>query len=142
MISYNTVNTAMPCIDGEAVGRWVREVAAGYGKKVGDINFIFVDDEEILRINREFVHHDYYTDHIGFDYSEGDCIAGDIFIGVDTVRSNAALVGATYGQELHRVIIHGVLHLCGIDDKESWQREEMQAAEDKALKMLGQTNAE
>lgn len=142
MISYNTVNVEMPHIDCGMVSRWVREVAAGYGKSVGDICFIFVDDEEILRINREFIHHDYYTDHIGFDYSEGDSIAGDVFIGVETVRSNAALVGATYGQELHRVIIHGVLHLCGIDDKEPGQREVMQAAEDKALDMLEQTNVE
>lgn len=126
----------MPQIDQKRISEWVKAVAASYDRVVGDINYIFVSDEEILRINREFIHHDYYTDHIGFDYSEGNSLAGDIYIGIETVMTNAPLVGATYEQELHRVIIHGVLHLCGIEDKEPHQRAEMQAAEDKALELL------
>lgn len=136
MIQYNTVGVEMPAIDQAKVTEWIKAVAASYNRIVGDINFIFVSDEEILRVNREFIHHDYYTDHIGFDYSEGKCIAGDIYIGIETVMTNAPLVGATYQQELYRVIIHGILHLCGIEDKEPQQRQQMQEAEDKALVSL------
>ena len=135
MILYNVVNTEMPSINQQKVSEWVREVAASYQRHVGDINFIFVDDEEILRVNREFIGHDYYTDHIGFDYSSGTTISGDIYIGVDTVLTNSEKLGCPYAEELHRVIIHGVLHLCGIDDKGPGERAIMEAAEDKALKL-------
>ena len=136
MITYNTVNVPMPAIDQSAVTDWVQRVAASYDRRVGDINFIFVDDEEILRINREFIQHDYYTDHIGFDYCHGTTLAGDIFIGIETVASNAEQLGVEYMHELHRVIIHGVLHLVGIQDKTPEQRQEMEAAEDEALAPL------
>lgn len=135
MILYNVVNTEMPPINQQKVSEWVRQVAATYQRHVGDINFIFVDDEEILRVNREFIGHDYYTDHIGFDYSQGSTISGDIYIGVDTVRTNSEQIGCDYNEELHRVIIHGVLHLCGIDDKGSGERAIMEAEEDKALEL-------
>ena len=135
MILYNVVNTEMPPINQQKVAEWVRQVAASYQRHVGDINFIFVDDEEILRVNREFIGHDYYTDHIGFDYSSGTTISGDIYIGVDTVRTNSEKLDCPYAEELHRVIIHGVLHLCGIDDKGPGERAIMEAAEDKALKL-------
>ena len=132
---YNVVNTEMPPINQKKVSEWVRQVAATYQRHVGDINFIFVDDEEILRVNREFIGHDYYTDHIGFDYSQGTTISGDIYIGVDTVRTNSKKIGCDYNEELHRVIIHGVLHLCGIDDKGPGERAIMEAEEDKALEI-------
>ena len=135
MISYNVVNTGMPPINQQKVTEWVRQVAATYRRHVGDINFIFVDDEEILRVNREFIGHDYYTDHIGFDYSQGSTISGDIYIGVDTVRTNSEQIGCDYNEELYRVIIHGVLHLCGIDDKGPGERAIMEAEEDKALEL-------
>lgn len=135
MISYNVVNTGMPPINQQKVAEWVRQVAATYQRHVGDINFIFVDDEEILRVNREFIGHDYYTDHIGFDYSKGSTISGDIYVGVDTVRTNSEKIGCDYNEELHRVIIHGVLHLCGIDDKGLGERVIMEAEEDKALEL-------
>jgi rRNA maturation RNase YbeY len=92
-----------------------------------------VDDEKILEVNREFLQHDYYTDIITFDYTEGNKISGDLFISLDTVRTNAEDVGATYEEELHRVIIHGILHLCGINDKGPGEREIMEAEENKAL---------
>lgn len=136
MITYNTQGTEMPQINQSAVTAWIGRVAAAHERRVGDINFIFVDDETILQINREFVHHDYYTDHIGFDYCEADFLSGDIYISLDTVRTNAPLVGATYEEELHRVIIHGVLHLCGIDDKGPQERMVMEVEEDKALAMI------
>ena len=138
MISYNTVNAKMPAIRRRDTSAWVKAVAASYGKKVGEIAYIFVDDEEILRVNREYLQHDYYTDIITFDYTEGDTISGDLFISLDTVRTNAEQYGKPYEEELHRVIIHGILHLCGINDKGPGERELMEAAEDKALALLGE----
>ena len=138
MISYNTVNAKMPTIRRRDISAWVKAVAASYGKKVGEIAYIFVDDEEILRVNREYLQHDYYTDIITFDYTEGDTISGDLFISLDTVRTNAEQYGKPYEEELHRVIIHGILHLCGINDKGPGEREQMEAAEDKALALLGE----
>ena len=133
MITYNTEGVKMPKIRKRENTAWVKAVAASYGKKVGEVAFIFVDDEKILEVNRQYLQHDYYTDIITFDYTEGDVISGDLFISLDTVRTNAEQVGASYEQELDRVIIHGILHLCGIDDKGPGEREVMEAAENKAL---------
>ena len=123
----------MPDIAEAKVSAWVRRVAATYNKVVGDINYIFVDDETMLDINRRFLGHDYYTDHIGFDYSKDDSLSGDIYISLDTVASNAKLFGVTRQEELRRIIIHGLLHLCGLRDKTPEERALMQQAEDKAL---------
>lgn len=136
MISYNSEGIAMPKIKKRATTAWIKAVAASYGRKVGEIGYMFVDDEKILEVNREYLGHDYYTDVITFDYDEDDIVSGDIVISLDTVRSNAELFGKTYDDELHRVIIHGILHLCGINDKGPGEREIMEAAENKALAML------
>ena len=133
MITYNTDGVKMPKIKKRENTAWVKAVAAGYGKKVGEIAYIFVDDEKILEVNRQYLQHDYYTDIITFDYTEGDMISGDLFISLDTVRTNAEQVGAAYEQELDRVIIHGILHLCGINDKGPGERAVMEAAENRAL---------
>ncbi len=133
MITYNVDGVKMPKIKKRDNSAWVKAVAASYGKKVGEIAYIFVDDERILDVNRQYLQHDYYTDIITFDYCEEDIISGDLFISLDTVRTNAEQVGVTYEQELNRVIIHGILHLCGIDDKGPGEREIMEAAENKAL---------
>lgn len=133
MVTYNTDGVKMPSIKKRENTAWVKAVVASYGKRVGEIAYIFVDDEKILEVNRQYLGHDYYTDIITFDYCEGDVISGDLFISLDTVRTNAEQVGATYEEELHRVIIHGILHLCGINDKGPGEREIMEAAEDKAL---------
>ena len=133
MISYQTFNVKMPTIRRRAVSAWVRRVAAGYGKRVGEVAYIFCDDEKILEVNRQYLNHDYYTDIITFDYCEDDTISGDLFISLDTVRSNAESQGTPYDEELHRVIIHGILHLCGINDKGPGERAIMEAAENKAL---------
>ena len=138
MISYQTEGVKMPAIKRRETTAWIKAVAASYGKRVGDIAYIFCDDEKILEVNREYLQHDYYTDIITFDYCEDDVISGDLFISLDTVRTNSEMVGATYEQELHRVIIHGILHLCGIDDKGEGEREIMEACENKALAMLKQ----
>ena len=133
MITYNTDGVKMPSIKKRENTAWVKAVAASYGKRVGEIAYIFVDDEKILEVNRQYLGHDYDTDIITFEYCEGDVLSGDLFISLDTVRTNAEQVGATYEEELHRVIIHGILHLCGINDKGPGEREIMEAAEDKAL---------
>lgn len=133
MISYQTINVKMPAIKRRANSAWVKAVAESYGKQVGDVAYIFCDDEKILEVNRQYLNHDYYTDIITFDYCTDNTVSGDLFISLDTVRSNAEAFGKTYEEELHRVIIHGILHLCGINDKGPGERELMEAAENKAL---------
>lgn len=135
MISYQAIDIKMPTLRRREVTAWIRSVASEYGKSVGDIAYIFCNDEKILEVNREYLNHDYYTDIITFDYCEDNRISGDLFISLDTVRSNAEEQGAEYEDELFRVIIHGILHLCGIDDKGPGEREIMEAAENKALAM-------
>lgn len=135
MITYNSEGVRMPKIKKRDTSAWIKAVAASYGRKVGEIGYLFVDDEKILEVNREYLGHDYYTDVITFDYDEDDTVSGDIVISLDTVRSNAQLFGKTYKEELYRVIIHGILHLCGINDKGPGEREIMEAAENKALAM-------
>lgn len=137
MITYSSENVKMPAIKKREVTKWIRAVAATYGRTVGEVGYLFCDDEKILEVNREYLQHDYYTDIITFDYDEGDQINGDLVISLDTVRTNAELFNKTYEEELYRVIIHGILHLCGINDKGPGEREIMEAAENKALAILG-----
>lgn len=133
MISYQTDGVALPQIRRREVTAWVKRVASTYGKKVGEIAYIFCNDDRIIEVNRQYLQHDYYTDIITFDYTTGSTISGDLFISLDTVRSNSEEQHTTYEEELHRVIIHGILHLCGINDKGPGEREIMEAAENKAL---------
>ena len=135
MISYNTENVAFPKIRRRETTQWIRRVAQTYGKRVGEVGYLFCDDENILEVNREYLQHDYYTDIITFDYCEGDTINGDLVISLDTVRTNAELFHKDYDEELHRVIIHGILHLCGLNDKGPGERELMEAAENRALSL-------
>ena len=136
MITYSSENVPFPRIRRRDTTAWIRRVAGTYGKKVGEVGYLFCDDEKILEVNREYLQHDYYTDIITFDYDEGDVINGDIVISLDTVRSNAEQLGKAYDEELHRVIIHGILHLCGLNDKGPGEREQMEAAENRALALL------
>ena len=133
MISYQTEGVKMPSIKRRETSAWIKSVALTHGKKIGDIAYIFCDDEKILEVNREYLQHDYYTDIITFDYTEENVISGDLFISLDTVRSNSEQLGVSYEQELHRVKIHGILHLCGINDKGEGEREIMEMHENKAL---------
>lgn len=133
MITYNCDGVKMPDIKRRDTTAWIKAVAASYGRKVGDIGYMFVSDEKILKVNNQYLGHDYYTDIITFDYDEGDTINGDLVISLDTVRSNAVKFGKSYADELRRVVIHGILHLCGINDKGPGEREVMEKAEDKAL---------
>lgn len=140
MITYNVENVKMPKIRKRDTTAWIKQVAATYGRKVGEVGYLFVDDEKILEVNNEYLGHDYYTDIITFDYDEDNVINGDIVISLDTVKSNAEQFGKTYDEELHRVIIHGILHLCGINDKGPGEREIMEAAENKALEIAKSVN--
>lgn len=117
MVSYQTDGVEMPAIKKNKTTEWIKAVAATYEKRVGEIAYIFCSDEKILEVNRQYLQHDYYTDIITFDYCEGNRLSGDLFISLDTVRTNAEQFGSDYETELHRVIIHGILHLCGINDK-------------------------
>ena len=138
MITYNTIDVKMPDLPHRATTAWVRAVAAAYGKRVGEVAYVFCSDEKILEVNRQYLQHDYYTDIITFDYTRGDVIGGDLFISLDTVRSNAAEFGATFDNELHRILIHGILHLCGQADKTPEARAEMTRKENDALTLLTQ----
>lgn len=138
MITYNAENVKMPAIKRRLTTAWIKAVAKTFGRKTGDIGYLFVDDEKILEVNRQYLGHDYYTDIITFDYDEGDVISGDLVISLDTVETNAEQFGKAYDDELCRVIIHGILHLCGINDKGPGEREVMEAHEDKALALLRQ----
>lgn len=129
-------NVDRPSIDFDKIEKWIGEVAKSHNRIVGPLTYIFCDDEKIIEVNREFLQHDYYTDIITFDYSRGKLISGDMFISLDTVASNAEMLGVAYLTELHRVIIHGVLHLCGINDKGEGEREIMEQFENKALTLL------
>lgn len=135
MITFQTLNVEMPPINVEKVTKWIGEVAFNHGKRAGNINYCFCDDEEILRSNKEFLNHDYFTDIITFDYSREDRISGDLLISLETVASNAGKFGVQNSEELLRVMIHGVLHLCGINDKGPGEREIMEKAENEALSM-------
>lgn len=136
MISFETKNVDQPVLDLEKVGSWLQMVARNFDRRIGNLNYLFCDDEEILRVNKEFLNHDYFTDIITFDYSYRDKVSGDIFISLDTVRSNSELFNVSYDSELLRVIVHGLLHLCGIDDKGPGEREIMEEQENKALEIL------
>ena len=139
MITYQTDGVPMPTIDRRKTTQWIKAVAQTYGKRVGDIAYIFCSDERILEVNRQYLQHDYYTDIITFDYCEGNRLSGDLFISLDAVRTNAEqFAGGDYGRELHRVIRHGILHLCGLGDKGPGERELMEQAEDRALALLAQ----
>jgi rRNA maturation RNase YbeY len=133
MIQYITENLKMPTIEKQKINRWIKEVAADYEKKAGDIAYIFCSDERILEVNKQYLNHDYFTDIITFDYSEGRVISGDIFISLDTVMTNSIEFGVSFENELLRIIIHGVLHLCGQDDKTPELRLEMSKKENLAL---------
>ena len=136
MIHFSTDQVEMPALNQTKIQRWIRAVAADYGFSVGDIHYIFCSDEKELEVNRTFLQHDYYTDVITFDYSTEDVINGDIFISLDTVRSNAEEMGADFKEELMRIIIHGVLHLTGQADKTPETKAEMTRKENLALAKL------
>lgn len=135
-ITFDSDNIDFPNIKKRETSAWIKKIANSYNKKIGDVGYLFCNDEKILEINRQYLDHDFYTDIISFDYSEGDIISGDIFISLDTVRTNSQKYNTDYQEELYRVIIHGVLHLCGLDDKLEEDAIRMRESENSALKQL------
>ena len=135
MITFETKDVPLPQLDFAKLDIWLAEVATTYNRKIRNLNYLFCNDEEILKVNRQFLNHDFFTDIITFDYSRGDKVGGDIFISLDTVKSNAEELNILYDTELLRVIVHGLLHLCGIPDKAPGEREIMERNENEALKL-------
>ena len=135
-IIYDAADISFPKIKRRETTRWIKRVIERFNKKSGNITYIFCSDPEILRINQSYLNHNYYTDIITFDYSEGDILSGDLFISLETVKTNSEKFKTNYEDELHRVMIHGVLHLCGYNDKTPEEKRIMRAKEDEALGQL------
>lgn len=135
-ITYLAQQTELPIFNQLAVNEWIKQVARNHERVVGPLTYIFCSDDRIIEVNRQFLNHDYFTDIITFDYSSHKRISGDMFISLDTVKSNAELFQRAYNEELMRVVIHGVLHLCGINDKGPGEREIMEVHENDALAIL------
>lgn len=139
---WEALNVEMPSFNLALVERWIEQVALNHNRMLGPLTYVFCNDDKIIEVNREFLQHDYYTDIITFDYSRSRMVSGDMFISLDTVASNAAMAGCDYERELMRVVVHGVLHLCGINDKGPGEREIMEAHEDEALALLENITSE
>lgn len=135
-ISFYAEDIELPAIKKEAVSNWIRKVAETYGKKTGDISYIFCSDEKILEVNRQYLQHDYYTDIITFDYTSGNKISGRPFHQPGYSKNKCGKVRNSIQRRTARTIIHGILHLCGINDKGPGEREIMEENENKALAIL------
>lgn len=135
-IFWHSEGVEMPRLDYEKTELWLEKVAQTHDRIVGPMNYIFCSDDRILEVNRQFLNHDYFTDIITFDYSRSRMVSGDMYISLETVASNADGLGVNYDVELNRVIVHGLLHLCGINDKGPGEREIMESNENAALEIL------
>ena len=135
MIQFVEENVKFPLPNKNLTKKWIKLVIEASQKKVGDICIIFCDDEYLLNINRQYLNHDYYTDIITFDYVEGNKISGDLFISLDTVKSNSVKFSESFELEAKRVIIHGILHLLGLKDKSETEALKMRSAENRALEL-------
>ena len=120
----------------ERYSQWIQDVIISERKELGEINYIFCDDEYLLNINKQYLDHDYYTDVISFDYTENDLISGDVFISIDRVRENAKDYNVEFEEELKRVIIHGVLHYCGYCDKSEAEEQLMRNKEEEKIRLF------
>ena len=132
-IRFSTQSVDFEPLDTRKVKKWISEVIIRHGKTVGNINYLFCDDDYLLEVNQQYLNHDTYTDIITFDYVAGNLISGDIMISVDRVGENASMYGVAFEQELRRVIIHGVLHLLGQGDKSEIEAAEMRRLEESSL---------
>lgn len=135
-ISYYSEDVKVPSFKRRVVSDWIKSVAKGYGKEIGEVTYLFCNDEYILDANKKFLDHDYYTDVITFDRSIDDLLIADILISLDTVESNAAQFDQPVEREILRVVIHGILHACGEDDKQPQSEIAMRQAEERALALL------
>ncbi|UPT66050.1 MAG: rRNA maturation RNase YbeY [Sphingobacteriales bacterium JAD_PAG50586_3] len=135
-ISFRLQDVKFTLKDKQVLRNWVALVASNDGYSIAPINYVFCSDTHLLEMNKQFLNHNYFTDIITFDYTEGKRISGDIFISIDRVADNAKTYKSTFEQELHRVMIHGVLHLMGYKDKSPADEKKMRAKENAALKLL------
>ena len=135
-ITFQSEGVEHPQIDEQKIANWIESVAKTYNKETGEISYLFCDDDKILEVNQEYLNHDFYTDIITFDYSEENTISGDIIISLQTVESNSQMYKTDFLEELHRVIIHGILHLSGLNDESEEEEKAMRDAENSALEML------
>ena len=137
MIRFNTIDVEMPLVEPQRDKAWIEAVAQGYDKSVGELYYYFCSDEKLLEINRERLGHDFYTDIVTFPLTDCETVLSSEFcISLDRVWENAATFGRSYDNELHRVIIHGVLHLIGFDDHTEEDEKTMREKEEEALKLL------
>lgn len=136
MVKFHSEHIDMPSFDEVKIVAWMEKVAKSFNKKIGEVHYLICSDDKMLEYNNLHLNHDYYTDIITFDYSQWPYISGDIYIGLETVMSNAAILGKPFQEEFFRVLIHGILHLCGLNDKETKDETRMHEEEDKALTML------
>ena len=137
MIKFHAIDVEMPDLEVEKVRAWIHRVVEDTGYRVGELYYYFCSDDTLLQINKERLGHDFYTDIVTFPLSlEGGVISSEFCISVDRIADNAVMLGRTFEEELHRVIIHGVLHLVGFDDLTDEDRKKMRSQEDKCLKIL------
>lgn len=135
MITYN-YESDFQLENEEFFSEWIEQVVLSENKMLGEVNYIFCDDEYLHKINVEYLDHDTLTDIISFDYSEGNLVQGDIFISVERVADNASDFSVPFNEELKRVMIHGVLHYCGYKDKSENEKRIMREKEDEKIKMF------
>ena len=135
-IKFFTEDTKFNLKNKNLIKSWVNSVITSVNKETGNINFIFTSDKHLLKINKEYLSHKYYTDIITFNYCENEIVSGDIFISIDTVKNNSSRFNVTIVEELHRVIIHGILHLLGFDDQSDEEKAVMREKENYYLERL------
>jgi len=133
---YIATDISFPKIKRSEISRWIKLVIEQLNKKTGNITYIFCSDEEILLINKKYLNHDYYTDIITFDYSEKNVLSGDLFISLETVKSNSIKFKTDFHEELKRVMIHGILHLCNYEDNTKFQKKLMREKEEELLNLF------
>ena len=136
MIYYHNEDVKLDIKNKLKIRQWINSVVTSEGKKLGDVNYIFCSDEYILKVNQEALDHDYYTDIITFDYCEGAVVSGDLFISIDRVKDNATHLKESLNRELSRVMIHGILHLCGYGDKSDTEEKLMREKENYNINKL------
>ncbi|MDD2412346.1 MAG: rRNA maturation RNase YbeY [Bacteroidales bacterium] len=135
-IQFISQDVAFQLKEKRKIKKWLTDLINSHQKRVGEISIVFSNNDYVLEINKQFLSHDFYTDIITFNYNEDDFISGDLIISIDMVRENAEKYRETFERELHRVVVHGILHLLGLNDETKTEEAAMRIAENNALKML------
>ncbi len=133
MISFQNQNISFSVDKPQKIKRWIKNSIKYYKREVGEITYIFTNDESLIKINEQFLNHDFFTDIITFDYCDANIIAGDIFISIDRIKENSLIFKTSFYEELFRVLIHGILHLVGFNDHSESEKKEMRRQENICL---------